>query len=435
MAIRNALRSTALAPILVAARRMWPGVAIFLATIGLTLLFWALLPASLSGDDGSDYSAFYAPVARNLVAGHGLQLPDGSAATRYPPGYPLLLAGGFALAAVLHLPEAAVQAALVLLCLGAAATLLWSVARSVWGSRLAAGVALIWATYPFMLWLTKQPSSEVPFVAFFYAGLALAWHALRAGRRTALALGAAGALLGVAMLIRPLAVGVGLLVAGLILVGWRPTPPRIRLGMALAVLLGNLLVVGPWEVWLIGQTGGLPLLSTGGVASMRDGLTFAVNAKGYRQAVAVPPDVLALMATVRSRSDDLNSVGRLAGFLAQTATAQPATVARLFAIKAARSWYATDSARSERLILGVQLLYLVPIVGAGLAIRRRGPPQARRLLNAVILLAGYFWLMTILALSVLRYMVPAMGLLLLLLPAVLPLRLLPARAPASDGRP
>ena len=273
-----------------------------------------------------------------------------------------------------------------------------------------------------MLWLTKQPSSEVPFVAVLYAGLALAWYARRTHHRRGLLLFAAGLLLGMAMLIRPIAVGLGLLVALLIFLGLSSIHWRVRLGLTLLLLLGNLLVAGPWEVWLVGQTGDLPLLSTGGVPSIRDGLTFAVNAKGYRSPIAVPSDVADLMLTLRSQSDSLSSVGRIAGFLAHVATTQPGTVARLFAIKAARSWYATDSGRSEGLILTLQLVYLVPIVGAGVAIRRRGLLEAGGLLNVVLLLISYFWLMTVLALSVLRYMVPGMGLLFLLLPAVLPRR-------------
>ena len=126
-------------------RDLWlhrPVIGIFSLTIAITLIFWLLLPASLRVDDGSDYSAFYEPVARNLVAGHGLLLPDGSAATRYPPGYPFVLAGGFAVAALLHLPEGVVQAVITLLCLGTAATLLWTVARSVWGIWPATGGGL-----------------------------------------------------------------------------------------------------------------------------------------------------------------------------------------------------------------------------------------------------------------------------------------------------
>ncbi len=403
-------------------RRCCSPAGVFCAAVVITLLFWALLPASLNVDDGSDYSAFYGPVARNLAAGHGLLMPDGNVAGRYPPGYPLVLAGDFAVATALRLPENLVQTVVVLLCLGAATALLWSIARLAWGRWSATAVALLWAGYPFMLWLTKQPNSEIPFVAVLYAGLALAGHAARRDRDrwAGWLLFGAGLLLGCAMLIRPIAVGVGVLVAGLIVLGLPATTRRVRWGLALALLLGNLVAVAPWEGWLLAQTGSLAPLSTGGVASMRDGLTFAVNPKGYRQTIPVPLDVADLMRTIRSRAT-LDSVGRIAGFLAHEATVHPGTVGRLFALKAARSWYATDSGRSEGLILALQGLYLLPVAAASVALGRRGRVE-RQLLGAVWLLVGYFWLMTILALSVLRYMVPAMGLLFLLLPALLPTR-------------
>ena len=57
------------------------------------------------------------------------------------------------------------------------------------------------------------------------------------------------------------------------------------------------------------------MLSTGGAPGIRDGLTFAVASKGYRQDIKVPEDVSALMRDIlrplrrdADRSDGIVSV-------------------------------------------------------------------------------------------------------------------------------
>ena len=56
--------------------------------------------------------------------------------------------------------------------------LVYLLAQSVWGPLPALISALIWMTYPFALWLTKQQGSEMPFLVVFYGGVYLFWRAL-----------------------------------------------------------------------------------------------------------------------------------------------------------------------------------------------------------------------------------------------------------------
>jgi hypothetical protein len=131
--------------------------------------------------------------------------------------------------------------------------------------------------------------------------------------------------------------------------------------------------------------------------------------------------VLALMTRLQAQYDSLTSVGITAGVMWDELVRSPSAVATLVAIKAARSWYATDSHRREVAVAAVQAVYLVLVVaGAGLAWRRG--PAARRLTWLVAGLALYFWVMTISVLSIARYMVPAMGLLFLLTAPLLDVR-------------
>ena len=147
------------------------------ATAPVTGLFWLVLPAAYRADEGSDHQTFYEPVARNLLAGRGAVREDGAAATRYPPGYPLVLAGLLGLAALLHLPESVVQASFLLVGNGIIAGLVYCLAGRVWG-RGAWVAPLAWGTCPLALWMTKQPGSELPFLIVLLGAVILFQDAL-----------------------------------------------------------------------------------------------------------------------------------------------------------------------------------------------------------------------------------------------------------------
>lgn len=140
---------------------------VFILSIFVILLCWSALPEVFRINESADYIVFYEPVARNLLAGRGLIGTDGTIAVRYPPGYPFILAGIFGLSKLLNIPEGIALSAFILLGMGLASVLVYLLARTVWGTFPALFSSLVWITYPFTLWLTKQPNSEVPFLAFF----------------------------------------------------------------------------------------------------------------------------------------------------------------------------------------------------------------------------------------------------------------------------
>ncbi|MCG8459439.1 MAG: phospholipid carrier-dependent glycosyltransferase, partial [Holophagales bacterium] len=224
-------------------------------------LFLSALPAGLRGNDSADYESFYRPVARSWLAGDGLVSPDGDPAVRYPPGFPALLALTFAVGDSLGFGEPAATRLMnaLFVALGAAAftMLARSFCRRRWAARLATG---LWITYPPLLWLGKQPSSEMPF--FFFVFLS-AWSGrkafLRVERpesryssplratlpRPALAWAAlAGASAGVATLLRPAALLLALPALAAVILA------RARIRRRAAVLAVGLLcqaaILLPW---------------------------------------------------------------------------------------------------------------------------------------------------------------------------------------------
>ena len=146
---------------------------------------------------------------------------------------------------------------------------------------------------------------------------------------------------------------------------------------------------------------------------MLDGLTFPRNFdRGRRGHVSMPADVEELARRIQDSRESFETTGDVVGFMLTELRNNPAAVLKMAALKIVRSWYATDSMLHETPIALLQIIYLALIVsGAWLAWRRY--LAARLQIALILLLALDFWAMTFLVLSILRYMVPVMGLLLI----------------------
>jgi len=388
------------------------------ASVVIILLFRSILPASLAANESSDYVSFYEPVARNLLAGHGLVTNSGTAAIQYPPGFPLLLAGLFGLAHLTGLQESVVLLAFTLLCTALNAVFVFLLARTLWKPLPSLFVSLVWMTYPIALWLTKQPSSEIPFISLFFGVFLLVWSAIVRNRLGWAIAIVSGVLIGFAMLVRPIAIGVGLIMAFMIWISYTNTSIRHRLFLSAMLLLGNVMAILPWQAWVHAKTGQVILLCRNGVPSILDGLTFSANKLTWREGAALPADVAEISRDILDRSQGVQTFGSLLSLVADETRARPTTMAKFFAIKAARSWYATDSNRFETPTIVIQILYLTFTIWGSLIVWKRGG-MPKKMVITVWLMVFYFWGMTTLALSIVRYMFPVMGLLFLFLPGVL----------------
>jgi len=390
---------------------------VFIVCTIIVLLFWAVLPNRYRQNESTDYLYYYEPVARNLLSGSGLNQRQGLPATSNPPGYPFFLAAIFTLAGLLRLPENLVHSAFILLCMSFSSIFVFLLSHKNWGIRGAWFSSLFFSTCPFVLWLTKQPESEVPFMLAFFAGLYLFWLGLSETRFSGWLLFFSGLIIGLAMLFRGIALGAGglLFILALILKKNIPVGPRALL--ASAILIGNLVAVLPWQIWLYRQTDQLVLLGTNAVPSIRDGLTFAANAKGYRQFLGIPEDVYALQKEFLEESSSANSVSQIYQIVQADFFRQPFTVMKLIFIKMLRSWYGTDSGSMETGIIVVQLFYASVVILSSILLYKRGA-EYPGLLLVIWSFVLYFWIMTTMVLSILRYMTPVIGLWALLVPAL-----------------
>lgn len=395
-------------------KSVWPVLGVFLASCLVTILFWRFLPARFEVNENSDYEAFYEPVARSILNGSGYVNASGSPAIRTTPGYPFLLAGIFKIAHLLTISEPTVLSMFTLLSMGLASVFIFMLAQNVWGLFPGLISAAVWMTCPFALWLTKQPNSEIPFLPVFYGGFYLFWYALTRKSHWPIYF-VSGFIIGFAMLIRPIAICAVFVMGVVLWLGTAGIKASSRLCLIVMMLLGNLVAVLPWEMWIYSKTGQvLPLRKSG---FLHDSLTFAVDLKGYRQGVKVPEDVEELMRSMINRKEELRSLRGIVSILAEELRLRPLAVAKLVFIKALRSWHGTDTHRFESQIMILQIPYLLLIVWGSRAAWKQGG-VSKQLAISVWLLTLYFWSVTIMALSILRYMVPAMGLLFVLIPGV-----------------
>jgi 4-amino-4-deoxy-L-arabinose transferase-like glycosyltransferase len=385
-------------------------------TLAVTWTFWQVLPERFTSNEAVDYTYKYAPVARNVLAGGGYRRNDGTPETRLTPGFPLYLSALFKASEVVGVPEAQALALSTLVCTVASAIMLYLIARLVWSSRLALIPVVVWLTYPLALWLTKQPNSETPFFPVFFASVYLMLRVLLCRKpRPSLCL-ATGFVTGLAMLIRPIAIALPVVHMALLLLLRRQKSIGQAVALCFVLATGSFIAILPWELWLHSTTGKIVVLSTGGASGMRDGLTFAVGSYG-KHGHSVPDDVRMLMETVRTSYDDRPSAGALAWLLWEEIVRDPFPVLKLIGLKLVRSWFATDSQRFEGAILSLQIPYLLLVVVTGvMCLVSTGRPRVLAITVWTVTL--YLWAMTLISMSIVRYMIPAMGLLFVSIPVI-----------------
>jgi hypothetical protein len=123
---------------------------------------WLALRGQFAENQNYDYFCCYEVSARNLLSGKGFIYNNGRFADSYPAGYPLFLSLVFTIGRFLG--EDPTHKLFVSAAGVATVLLVYSAVRQL-GSRawaMTAGAAA--ASYPFYLWLSKQPNSETLFI-------------------------------------------------------------------------------------------------------------------------------------------------------------------------------------------------------------------------------------------------------------------------------
>jgi hypothetical protein len=395
--------------------RNWLLAIVLAFSIIVPLTSWMILPGGYSETKAVDYNEFYKPVALNILSGKNITL-DNIWATRNPPGFPLIIAFFGWFSHQLSLPLGNLMALMTLVFSAGSAFLLFLIGEKLWGKLGGLLIACVWISYPIAIYLFSSPNPEIPFIFFLLASIYLIIHS-KYSRIPLFDLFLSGIFIGISMLIRPLAIGLGV---GLAFLYWLTAQPKSRsvfLG-ALFLLLGNLLIILPWEYVTYQKTGTIIPLSTNGFNSMYDGWTFPANTKSYREPFAGPEDVSALASSIANQSATIRSSTEFLNLLIGSFENEPITFLKFALLKITLPWYGTDSGRLDRYILLFQIPYLICIFSSLFLIMKYKHIQKRYYLFAIFI-TFYFWAMAFIALPILRYLLPVFPLLFLGLPVLL----------------
>ena len=339
----------------------------------------------------------------------------------WPPGYGYYLALEWRLTRALGLPfwtaKLFVDVVPVVLSGVLSVLLALRLTRNRW---LAVCSGLGMAGSPIFALASAKGLAVVLFQPLFLGALLFLVRALQAGGRLR-AFAGAGALLGLACLVR--ANPQFLLLALAPVVWWglrragRRRPARAAaLGLA-AALAAQVLVLAPWS--LLQRR-----LGTSGVFTAP--VVYYAFFDGIRR-----HDGFEVSEALRRDPDPppLSFEG-VAAFHREWLARDPAALAGLYAVKAVRAWYLSDSGRWDRLILFLHApLWLLALIGAGLWLRTSPRDPAFWLVVVTVL---YLWAVSAAVSGLARYLAPIYGLLGLLAGVTLH-RLRAARG--ARGRP
>jgi len=390
-------------------------ISIFLVSILFSLfflLFFKNIGPSQQLVPGTDYLNFYEPVANSILQGKGIPVKE-FLGIKYPPGYPLFLVIIFKFSQLTAINKMALIIIFNVIITALGCCFLFLLTDSIFGKRIALISSILWLSYPFNLWLIKNPNTEVPFILLFYFALWIYLLALKS-RSVKLAL-LSGVLLGLAALIRPIIIFLPPFLAVLIFFLLKDLSFNKRFIISSILLIGYLLAISPWLAYVYKNTGNLIMLSASGSSStISSSLTFLVDKskvvyedKAWEK-FSPPKDIVDLIE--RSRIAKMDTFGGVAHFFLQELRSHPVTFFKLLAIKMARSWYATSEMWLEKQILLLQSPYLISgLVGLILFFKKLKDKMAY--LFFLLTVIFYFWALATATFSILRYMIPAMGLL------------------------
>jgi len=368
-----------------------------------------LLPEGFRGNESSDFAAIYEPLSKNLMNNDGYTI-NGIFSIYYPPGYPIILCGLYTFSFLSGISDQLILSLFQLLTTTFSALILFKTASLFFDKFVALLCTLLWISYPFNLWITKQPNTEIPFIFFLFLGFYFLLVVIKNPNNKKFSLLLAGIIFGIATLIRPVSVFLPIFIGISLFFVLKPITVSRKIVNIILFLVGFVLVLTPWEVVAYHNTGKIILVSENSAMAVRGGLVFAISEDTYKEKVDVPGDVKEFMVKIVDNYSSLETTSKTFKFVAEYALKEPLTIVKLFVIKALRSWYATDRQSYEGIILLVQIPYiLLLLAGTYLGFLKGG--VNRIIVTIVWVITIYFWAMSILVTSTLRYMIPTIGIL------------------------
>ena len=411
---------------------------IVVITALVSLNMFVFMPDSFKDKPCGDCRGGYINPAMNLIEGKGLVDNNGFISITRPPGSPIIIAGLLYVQRWLDLSQQKVFWMFNSLMIAFSAILILMISQFIWEKQDAMWVPYVWITYPFSLWFINQPYSEVPyFVASFFTVYMFLLSYRRNSRRYWIYGLIVGLLSAVGMMIKPVGMGVPVIVVLLVMILHRERSRQERTKFSIAVVSGVLVLVIPWFAFVYTNSGKVLFLTDSIVLrnSLINGVTFVTRGEEYREKLTLHPRVERFMKTIElelkstedkmlqektvtgSQLRDQIEVGHVLDVIIKVSLENPLDALYLLGTKVVRSWYGTDSHKLEDYAIGIQLVYISMISLSLIRIIKKSLVH-KEILFIVLALIFYYWTMSVLFEPLVRYLIPALGLLLVLLPGL-----------------
>ena len=420
---------------MVATNKIFLTSAIFAVAMTLVLTFNFFLPDNLQVNESLDYKQFYLVIGERLQSGeapssafrfsnfteNALPVPmsePGLFITQWPPGMPYLLSAILDFSLFMHLDSNQVIKFFFIILYCSTAVVIFYLARNYMSIPFAFLAAMMWAGYPLNLWLTKQPNSEIPFSFCFVLAIYFLCQGME-NRKTPFFI-ACGLALGIAINFRAIGLLLPLVFCLVAHLNWN----RLNLFKIQArqiYLIGVMLTMSyvaimPWEFLVYQNTGRIIPMATG-VEDMQDnynkfllepkpngGVIVSENLESYLIKQKCPPsNEKAFVSKCQTAKEQKTPNSFLAN-------------AELVWIQISRPFYGIYTKRAEEYVLTINaLVFSLMFLGIREAIRLKLYSMCFLLLGCL----GYFYLVTLNVIPVVRYLVPGISICTLFIPLYL----------------
>ena len=351
----------------------------------------------------------------NRLINHQSIMVGDKVMNRYPPVYAYMLYGAYLVSDSIGMKYQHAVYILSMLLVALATVLISEITFLLYNSPwLSLFSGLLFATHPYNLSGVVKVLSYTPFMLFLLIAVWFMLLIIRKNKRILLFVIMTGLSLGVASMLRPIGLLLPFIFAAFLIIFLKQFKMFHRIALALLLLVMSELVLFPWQVFNAKHDEAV-LISSNQVYSMRDG--FAFNNHAAKKDIDLP---VKMDSTARKISMTNARNGReMFQVIWQEVKDQPVVMAKLFGLKAIRSWYGVfiQDPVKEKIKLAFFFIYaLLAIVGF---LRYRGKNMLFRQFSWLFLIVLlYFWGMTILVVSMVRYMYPVFGLAVVFIPGI-----------------
>jgi len=378
------------------------------------LVFISFLPMQWQKNESADFRVFYEPVGRQWAMGHGFHLPSGKPALKYPPGIPIVYGATLWFSEKLDLSDQMGLRILQTVLSLATSLLVAAIAIEFLDARVGLLACFLWSTNPFHRWMSKQPSGQMLACVFLLLSVFTFLRWSSRGRASIAWGGTCGMSVAFAALTKPFHIA---LWAVFVILAWIcdvPVTRWKRVLFSLAVMMAFVLTILPWEIWACRKAGHFIPLCSNDAASVVDGLAFGLGGVRSQTLPPLPASVAKVADDFAARRRQLASNRQVLRLLIAHLREEPSAVALLYLVKGIRCWYANASHHHERWTVMIQLSYLPLCVAGGWFAWRSGRLYKNFLLIAIVVTLYYWGMTTMAALAIVRYMLPAISLLMIL---------------------